>query len=193
MWIVAFLVAIIILLMGMILFGGGGVSRQRRLQREISALSEELRRTQEANEALRGSLGIGTEARAGRYKDMLEFARDLDCLRSAIAGSKICERGLAKKYNANPGPELLERILARPGIDPILKQRLADEMLVGEVGKAIMRSLDAGGTLERAAADAGVPLVVAKGQITRLQILGYLDARLKPTERGREALELFKL
>jgi hypothetical protein len=70
----------------------------------------------------------------------------------------------------------------------VVKGRLTDEMLVGEIGRTIMKSLDSGDTIERAADNAGVPLVVAKGQITRLQILGYLDSRLKLTERGRYAL-----
>ena len=188
MWIVVFLVAVIIFLMGMILFGGGGVSRQRKLQREISVLREELRMLRDANEALRESLGVGAEARLRRYEDLFEFVRDLEGLRSAIAGSKACQKQLAEKYGLPPGPEILERILARPGIDPAVKGRLADELLVGGVGRAIMRSLNAGATIEQVAADAGVPLVVAKGQITRLQILGYMDSRLKPTERGREAL-----
>ncbi len=193
MWIVALLVAIIIILMGVILFGGGGISRQRKLRGEISALKEELARVQDANEALRKSLGAGGEARAEHHESLFELARDLDSLRSAIAGSKICQNGLMQKYNTAPGPELLERILERPGLDPALKRGLADEILVGEVGRAIMKSLSAGATLERAAADAGVPLVVAKGQVTRLHILGYLDARMKLTDRGREVLEPFKL
>ncbi len=191
MWIVIFLAAIIILLMGVILFGGGGVARQRKLRGEISALREELERTKEANEALRRSLVGGI--RAQRYEDLIELVKDLVRMRSAIAGSKVCQAVLAKKYNMEPGPQLLDKILVGYGLDPALKQGLADEILVGDAGKTIMRSLSAGNTLERAAEDAGVPLVVAKGEIRRLQILEYLDARLKPTERGREVLELFKL
>lgn len=188
MWIVAFLVAIILILMGVILFGGGGVLRQRRLRAEMSSLREELRRVQDANEALRRSLGVGAEARVERYKDMFELVRDLDSLRSAIAGSKICQTQLDKKYGLPPGPELLERILGRAGIDSGVRERLADELVVGEVGRVIMRSLSRGATIEQAAADAGVPLVVARGQITRLQILGYMNPQLKPTERGLEAM-----
>lgn len=189
MWIIAFLVAIIIILMlWMLFFGGAGVSRQRKLQREIGALSEELRRTQEANEALRGSLGVGAEARLRRHGDLFEFIRDLESLRCAIAGSKICQTTLSRKYNVAPGPELLELVLARPGIDSAVKERLADELLVGEVGRSLMQSLDKGAPVEQAAANAGVPVIVARGQVTRLQILGYLDARLKLTERGQDAL-----
>lgn len=190
MWIVVFLAAIIIILIGVILFGGG-VTKQRKLRGEINALKEELRRAKEANEAVRRSIGAGP--RAQRYEDLVELAKDLDCARSAIAGSKICQMKLTKKYNMNLGPQLLDKILVRYELPPALKQGLADEILVGEVGKAIMRSLNAGNTLGRAAEDAGIPLVVAKGQVRRLQILGYLDGRLKPTARGQEALELFKL
>ena len=189
MWLIVFLVAIIVVLMiWMIFFWGGGTYKQRRLQQEIGALREELQRTQEINDALRKSLGAGTGARLKQYGDLAEFVRDLESLRCAIAGSKICQTMLSKKYNMDPGPELLKRILARPGVDSMVKGRLADEMLVGEIGRTIMKSLDSGATMERAADDASVPLVVAKGQITRLQILGYLDSRLKLTERGRYAL-----
>lgn len=188
-WIIAFLVVVIIVLMTwMLFFGGAGLSKQRKLQKEVSTLREELRRTQEANEALRGNLGVGAEARIRRHGDLLEFVRDLESLRCAIAGSKICQTALTKKYEMNPGPELLDRILAKPGIDSAVKERLADELLVGEVGRVLMKSLDKGTPVDQAASNAGVPVVVAKGQVTRLQILGYLDARLKLTDQGREAL-----
>jgi hypothetical protein len=51
-----------------------------------------------------------------------------------------------------------------------------------------MKGLNSGRTIEEAAADAGVPVAVAKGQIIRLQMLGYLDSRLKPTEKGLLAM-----
>ncbi|RLG57094.1 MAG: hypothetical protein DRN83_02630 [Hadesarchaea archaeon] len=189
MWIVVFLVGIIILLMAWILFfGGAGVTHQRKLRKEITRLKDELSRLQEANEALRATLGAGSEERLRRYGKLFEFIRDLESLRCAIAGSKICQASLSKKYDTIPGPDMLKRILAQPGVDPVIKNRLADELLVGEVGRALMLSLDKGFSIDKAAANAGVPLVVARGQITRLQILGYLDSHLKLTEQGREAL-----
>lgn len=189
MWEIVFLVAVIgILLIGIIVLWGRNAYRHHKLQREASALREELRRIHEINAALRKSLGVGSGSRLKQYSEIAEFVRDLESLRCAIAGSKICEEMLSKKYGVGPGSELLRRILARPGIDFILKGRLADEMLVGEIGRSLLKSLDKGSTVERAAAEARVPLVVAKGQITRLQILGYLDSRLKLTERGRDAL-----
>jgi len=188
-WLIVFLVAIIVVLVvWIIFFWGGGAYKQRRYQREIGALRGDLQRMQEINDALRKRLGAGAGSRLKQYGDLAEFVRDLESLRCAIAGSKICQTMLSKKYNMDPGPGLLERILARPGVESVVKGRLADEMLVGEIGRTIMKSLDSGDTMERAADNAGVPLVVAKGQITRLQILGYLDSRLKLTERGRYAL-----
>lgn len=188
MWVEIFLVVIILILLGWILFSSSGIYRQRKSRREISVLQEELRRMRDANEALREALGVGAGTRLKRYGNLFEFVRDLDSLRSAIAGSKGCQDQLARKYNMGAGPELLARILAQPGIDSEVKERLADELMVGEVGRAIARSLNAGASIERAAAEAGVPLIVAKGQVTRLQILGYLDSRLKLTERGQKAL-----
>ncbi len=76
----------------------------------------------------------------------------------------------------------------RAKLDPAVKERIADEFLVGEVGRGLMRGLERGLTIERAAAEVGVPLAVAKGQIRRLQILGYMDGSLKPTELGWRAL-----
>ena len=189
MWVLAFLVFIILLLLGIILFSGGGVTRRRELLKEISSLRKETQRLWDANEALRGSLVIEAKERGGRFGDLFELVRDLEGLRCAIAGSSACQRVLTQKYGVDPGPELLERILARrPGMDSIAKRKLADELLVGEIGRSILRSLNAGALLEKAASDAGVPMVVARGQVTRLQILGYLDAHLKLTDRGREAL-----
>ncbi len=189
MWVLAFLVFIILLLLGIILFSGGSVTRRRELLKEISSLRKETQRLQDANEALRGSLVIEAKKRGGRFGDLFELVRDLEGLRCAIAGSSACQRVLTQKYGVDPGPELLERILARrPGMDSIAKRKLADELLVGEIGRSILRSLNAGALLEKAASDAGVPMVVARRQVTRLQILGYLDAHLKLTDRGREAL-----
>jgi hypothetical protein len=185
----AFLVIIILLLLGMILFSGGGIARRRELLREVNSLRDEVKRLQDANEALRGRLGIGAEARVRHFGDLFELVRDLEGLRCAIAGSSACRQVLTQKYGAALGPELLKRILvARPSIDSAAKRKLADELLVGEVGRSILRSLNAGALLEKAASDAGVPVVVARGQVKRLQILGYLDTRLKLTDRGREAL-----
>lgn len=181
---------VIILLLGWIFFsGGGGVSKQRKLSREIEELRRETQRLRDANEALRNSFGIGAKARALHLEGWFDLIRDLEGLRCAIAGSSICQKMLAEKYDVPPGPELLERILAKcPAIDPSAKSKLASELLVGEVGRAVLRSMDSGVSLEVAASDASVPVVVARREVRRLQILGYLDTHLKLTTRGRGAL-----
>lgn len=183
------LVIIILMLLGVILFSGGGVVWKRRLLREIDDLCGERRKLLEANEALRKSTEMEPEVRAKRFKDMLNFIRELESLRCAVAGMSTPQKEFIKKYEVQLGPELLERIFASwPSIDPAAKRKLANELLVGEAGRAIMRGLSAGASMEKAAGDAGMPVMVARMQITRLQTLGYLDARMQPTDLGREAL-----
>lgn len=189
MWIEALLVGIILILLGIILFSGGGIARKRVLSRQVDSLHKEIQRLENANEALRSSMGEGSGTRVKRFGDLFELVRDLEALRCAIAGSSTCKRVLAKKYGTDPGPELLKRILAaRLWMDSAVKWRLADELLVGEVGRNILLSLNSGAPLDRAASNAGVPVAVARGQIRRLQVLGYLDNRVALTDRGREAL-----
>jgi len=188
-WIEIFLVAVILVLFGWILYGGGA-SRRGKLHQELISQREEIRVLREANESLRSSLGISEEGKLRRHQEIFQFIRDLESLRGAIAGSTISQKVLNSKYSGGSPKELLAKIMdARPGIDAAVRRRLADEMLVGEAGRTIMRSLDAGATIDRAASTAGMPLIVAKGQIRRLQSLEYLDSRLKPTEAGRKASE----
>ena len=189
MWVEAILVVIILLLLGIILFSGGGIARRRVLSRQVDSLHKEMQRLENANEALRSSMGVGSGTRVKRFTDLFELVRDLEALRCAIAGSSTCKQVLTQKYGMGPGPELLKRILgARLWMDSAVKRRLADELLVGEIGRNILISLDAGAPLDRAASNAGVPVAVARGQIRRLQVLGYLDNRVALTDRGREAL-----
>jgi len=189
-WIEIVLAVIIILLLGWIFFfSGGGVLKQRKLSQEIDELRKETRRLRDANEALRNSFGVGIKARARYLEGWFDLIRDLGGLKCAIAGSRICQKMITEKYDVPPGPELLERILAKwPNIDPGVKSKLANELLVGEVGRAILRSMDSSASFERAASDAGVPVVLVKREVAQLQLLGYLDSYLKLTERGREAL-----
>jgi len=179
LWVDVFLTLVIIALLGGLLYGRGGVVRQRKLQRELQDLQKKLERYEK--------LKPDVQTRASPA--LFDFVRDLEVLRCAIAGSKICQKTLYKKYRLQTGPDLLNRILQKAKLEPSVKARLADEFLVGEVGRGIMQSLERGATIERAAAEVGVPLVVAKGQVRRLQILGYLDNRLKPTESGWRALK----
>jgi hypothetical protein len=188
MWVYALLVVIILLLLGIILFSGGGIIRRRRLSGEINSLRREIQRLQDANEALRGSVGVGTKERTESFGNLFEMVKDIEGIRCAIGGSSACQRVLIDKYGLKPGPELIERILAaQPGMDPIAKRKFADELLVGEIGRSILRSLDGGARLEKAASDAGVPVSISRAHVTILQTLGYLDIHLKLTDRGRKA------
>ncbi len=189
-WVEALLVVIILILLGIILFSGDGTARGRRLSREADSLRKEIKRLQEANEAIRDSTGVGAKMRERRFYDLFGLVRELEELRCAVAGSSACQRVLAQRYSVAPGPELLKRILdARPEMDFLARRRLADEMLVGEVGRIILRNLGAGIILDQAASDAGMPLAIARGQVRRLQLLGYLDNKMKLTDRGRVALD----
>lgn len=183
------LLLIIFILLALLLFSGGGIFRVRRLSADLDDMREQLGRMQAVNEALRNNLGAMGDERAKSFTEVCELARDLETLRSAIAGSSQCQKLLVDKYGIQPSPELVNRILAaRPRVDRATKWRLAHELLVGEVGRAMLRSLRAGRSVEQASADAGVPVVVGKGQVKRLRVLGYIDDRLEITELGREAL-----
>ena len=185
----ALLVLIILALLAILLFSGGGVFRARRLSAEVDTTREELRHMQAANEALRGSLDTRRDERARSLAEVVELARDLETLRSAVAGSTVCQKTIVKKYGTEPSPELVSRILAaRSRVESVTKRRIAHELLVGEVGREMLRAFRVGRSVGQASADAGIPLVVGRGQVKRLQILGYLDDRLELTELGREAL-----
>jgi hypothetical protein len=183
------LVIIIVVLLALLLFSGGSILWVRRFAAEVNDMRAQVGRMQVANEALRNNLSAMVGERTKSFSEVVELARDLEILRSAIAGSSECQKLLADKYSGVPSPELVERILAsKPRVDRATKSRLAHELLVGEVGRAMLRALEDKRTIDQASADAGVPVVVGKGQIRRLQVLGYLNDRLELTERGQEAL-----
>jgi hypothetical protein len=182
-WVIIFLMAVVLVLLGFMLVGKTGIIRRRQLEKEIEMLKDKLQKYE-------GEAPKGAKVREVRSPpDLFDFVRDLETLRCAIAGSKICQRTLLKKYKLPPGPEILKRIITHSRLDPTTKEKLADEFLVGEVGRGILRSLNSGATIERAATEVGVPLIVTKGQISRLQVLGYLDNRLKPTELGWRSIK----
>lgn len=171
------LMALVVVLLAIMLWGRSGILRQRKLEKEIEELRNKLVEYAKAKPAAAMS---GSE--------LYEFVKDLETLRSAIAGAKICQRTILKKYKTRPGAEALEKIITKSKLPEPMKQRLADEFLVGEAGREILRLLDRGETIEKISSEVGMPLIITKSQITRLQMLGYLDGRLKPTEKGRRAL-----
>ncbi len=183
------LVLVILALLAWVLFSGGGTFRTRRLSAEIGRLHKEIELLRGVNEALRGGLGSAQAERARLSADICSIVRDLELAKAAIAGSRVCRETLIGKYGLEPGPELVDRILASsPRVDRATRQRLANEVLVGEVGGIVLKGLAAGAKIERIAADAEVPITVARSQIKRLQVLGYVDERLKLTDRGRVVL-----
>jgi len=184
----AFLIIVILVLIWWIIVGNRKLLNHWRMKRELEAIRGEVVRLQELNKALMSEAGIGSLSRVRRNQVLFEFVRDLESLRSAIAGAKTAQEYLEKKYNTKIGEELLNRILTNSGVETSAKTGIADEILVGEVGRALMKGLNSGKTIEEAAACAGVPVAVARGQIIRLQMLGYLNSELRPTEKGLQAM-----
>ncbi|MEW6592931.1 MAG: hypothetical protein AB1305_04570 [Candidatus Hadarchaeota archaeon] len=182
MWIEISLLAVIGVLLALLMFGRRGPEDLGKLKKEKAALERQLKLACMKIEETKESKEVAGEA------SLYEFARDMESLRSAIAGSKISQRTLRRKYGVPPSPMLFAAILKRSKLSEGMKVRLADEFQVGEVGRVMMNSLIAGNTIEKASEEAGVPLIIGKGQITRLQVLGYLDTALRPTEIGRRAL-----
>jgi hypothetical protein len=185
----AILVLIILVLLAIILFSGGGVFRVRKLSSDIDRLRGEMRRLQAVNESLRENIDSADEKILRSFNELITLVRELENVEMALAGSSSIREQLVTKYGVGIGPEMVDAILARSErVDPATKERLVKEILVGDAGRALLRSMSSGATIDRAAADAGLPTIVAKNQIRGLQILGYLDDRMELTSRGRDAL-----
>lgn len=178
--------AAIILLLLTWMHLSGGIFQRRRLSAELDNLRKEVSRLRDANEALRGASDAGWTKGA---EELCEFVRELEMLKSSVAGSRSCWEKLSQKYKAEPDPQMVELIIdSWHGMDGHTKRRLADELLVGEVGRSILRSLGAGASVEESALNAGIPIAMARSHIVRLRTLGYLDSSLRPTALGQRAL-----
>jgi len=185
----AILVLIILVLLAIILFSGGGIFRVRKLSSDIDKLRGEMRRLQAVNESLRENIDSTDDRRLRSFSEFVTLVRELENVEMALAGSSSIRQQLVAKYSVEVSPEMVDAILARSErVDSTTKERLAKEILVGDTGKILLRSMSSGATVDRAAADAGLPTIVAKNQIRGLQILGYLDDRMELTSRGRDAL-----
>lgn len=187
--VIAILVLIILILLAAMLFSGNGAFKMRQLSAQVSRMSEEIERLNSLNASLRSNIEGAGEKQAKDFSEICSLVQEFENVEMALAGSSSLRRRLAEKYGAEVGPELVDRIFERSTrIDPTTKERLANEIFVGETGKAILKSLDVGAAMDRVAMDAGLPPTVARSQIVAMQILGYIDERLKPTEKGRRAL-----
>lgn len=187
--VIAILVLVILVLLAVMLFSGGGAFKTRQLSAQVSRMSDEIARLNSLSESLRSNIEGAGEKQAKDFAEICSLVHELENVEVALAGSSSLRRRLAEKYGVEISPELVDRIFERSTrIDPATKERIANEIFVGETGKAILKSLNGGAAMDRVALDAGLPPTVARSQIVAMQILGYLDTRLKPTEKGRRAL-----
>jgi len=188
-WIELLLALIIVVLVIWMIFPGGANFPPQRLALQLRRARKEIDRLREINEVLRANLDAARSERTRLFSELCTIASELEQLKAALEGSRRAEEELKQKYGVEPGPESLERILASaPRIDLQIRRRLANEILVGDVGRALMNSLNSGAPISVAATEAEIPLSVAKNKIRVLQTLGYLDERLRLTELGQEAL-----
>lgn len=183
------LIIIIVLLLAWIYYSGGGTTRTLRLSRENKDLREEVASLRKANEAIRSGIEYTHEELSAHTMEACKLVEDLERLKDALVGTMSAEETLKEKFDEGPSPELVRLILdSKPEIDSSLKRRLADEVLVGDLGREILRDLDMGKSIADASTNAGVPLQKGRRKIRALQITGYLDSKLNLTEYGRKAL-----
>jgi len=179
----------LVLLIGWFFLPGWKVLEGRRLAVKVNRLEGEVRRLTQENMKLKEELMRRPEQEKIEADRISALVRDLEALRSAIAGAKVSTERLQKKYGVGPGPELLKKILqSQPDLTWSLREKLAQDILVGEVGRAVLRSLASSPSLDRASATTGIPLAVVKSEVKRLQILGYLDEGLGLTQLGKMSL-----
>ncbi|KXB02532.1 hypothetical protein AKJ44_00180 [candidate division MSBL1 archaeon SCGC-AAA261F17] len=183
------LLAIIILLLAWIYFSGGGTPHTLKLKREINSLQEEVENLRETNKVLRSGMDSSKKEYQHPVVRASALVENLERLKDSLKGSKAAKDALKEKFEEEPNPDLVDRILSsEPNISSPLKRRLAHEVLVGDSGRDILRRLEEGATIEDAVAEAGIPLNTGRQKIVILQRLGYLDSKLNLTETGREAL-----
>ncbi len=183
------LLAVVAVVLGWIFLPGWKVLEGRRLAVRLNRLEGELRKLTQENLRLREEILKRPEHERMEIGKVSSLVRDLEALRSAVAGAKVSLDKLQKKYGLAPSPELLTKILqSQPELSWALRERLAQDILVGEVGRAVLRALASSPSLDQASASSGVPLAVVKSEVRRLQTLGYLDERLSLTQLGKMSL-----
>ncbi|MCQ8898505.1 MAG: hypothetical protein NQU48_03605 [Hadesarchaea archaeon] len=183
------LALLLLVVLGWIFLPGWKVLEGRRLALRVNRLEGEVRKLTQENLRLREEVLKKPEQEKAETGKISALVRDLEALRSAIAGAKVSLERLQKKYGLGPGPELLTKILqSQPDLSWALRERLAQDILVGEVGRAVLRSLASSSSLDQVSATSGVPLAVVKSEVRRLQTLGYLDEKLSLTQLGKMSL-----
>jgi len=120
MWLEILLVVIIIVLTSWIVFFGGGTLRTQKLTFRMRSLQDELKRLRIANEGLRESLEAEYRERAKLLSEICTLAGDLQRVKIALSGSRTAKKFLKQKYDAEPSPELIERMLESVSrVDPL--------------------------------------------------------------------------
>lgn len=184
------LVIVILIFIAWMSLSSSGVLKARKLRAEVNQLRDEVERLRAANEALRRNLELGADERIKLYNDFYELVKDLERVKSAVIGWGTAHKDFYNRYGVQVGPALVDRILEeKAGIDDLTKKRLAHEVLVGGVGKEILKRISPTTPLESIADELGLPLVAIKSYVRHLNVLGYIDNNLKITDRGRRALE----
>ncbi|KXA93465.1 hypothetical protein AKJ64_00490 [candidate division MSBL1 archaeon SCGC-AAA259E17] len=191
MLIEAILIAVIALLVFWIYYSGGGTFRTRKLTSQIERLKEENQFLRDTNETLRSNLGPTSGRFTRPVARAARLAEELVKVKEALRGSESAKSSLEKEYGQEVSQELVQEILAsEKNIGSPLKRRLAHEILVGSIGRDILKGLNDGKSLEDSIVDSGVPLRIGRERTRLLKETGYLDNKLNLTDWGSEVLEL---
>lgn len=191
MVVIILLILIIAALVLWIYYTGGGTLRTRELTQRISELEEENETLRKLNRTIRSGFESSSEKISRPVIKASNLIESLIRVKEALKGSKTAKQFLENKYENEIGQGLIQEILASvEGISMPVRRRLAHEILVGDIGKDMLRSIKEGDSVTDAAANAGVPLRIGKERVRILKETGYLDNKLNLTDWGVEALEL---
>ncbi len=187
----AILIAIIAILIIWIYFSGGGTPRTRELTNKIDRLEKENETLRETNEALRSGYGYSSKKVSRSLDKIGSMVRDLVCVKEAIKGSKSARMRLDEKYGIEVSKQLVKNILSsEQTVNFDLRRRAAHEVLVGSIGRDILKGLERGKSLDDSISDAGVPLRIGRERARLLKEVGYLDNHMNLTNWGYEVLEM---
>lgn len=191
MWIEAFLIAVIALLLFWIYYSRGGTFKSLELKNRVEELEKENEDLRGANRGLRQSFSEASERLSRPVEKACRLTERLVKVRDAVKGSSSVGEDIEEEFGAEMGPELVRKILAsEEGIGIPLKKRLVQEILVGEIGRQILKGLRQEETVEDISADIGVPLRVCRERVRILKETGFLDNKLNLTKWGEETLGL---
>lgn len=192
LWIEITLAVIILALLSWIYYIKGWNTDRRDLIEEKRELEDRILSLEQTNETLRESLSSTADRTSRPLKRILSVAQDLIKVRDAGLGSRKARVFIEDKYDTKLSPVLIKKVLSSiDNVNPPLKRRLAHEILVGDIGRYILKSINEGKSLNRAAEKSGVPLRVVKQRARLLKETGYLDNKLNLTELGNEALNVY--